>query len=241
LNKINYKKYYITFDFCLWFPRLLSKWIQNFSELIFILVFKFNRDYIRIFLYVLLLLINILFIHLFLFNNIYESLNVGYIDKFNLATEDGLYDGGEYNTNMYDPVKDAVNSNLKEQSNIQEAQSSSGGNNEGPTSPQPNRGGNHSFGANNAINERTDTDKLADYLRPFQGMGARGGNGTLSQANITAIANDNNPNRNYAMIRIASHVRIVRPDLFSDSGFGKTRISAYFLSELDAMKLNFPK
>nr|UHB41923.1 hypothetical protein [Diaporthe sp.] len=142
---------------------------------------------------------------------------------------------------MYDPVKDAVNSNLKQQMNMQEAQSSSGGNNEGPTSPQSNRGGNHSFAANNAINERFDTDKLADYLRPFHGVGNRGGSKTLSDANITSIASYHNPNRNIAMSRIACNVQIIRPNLFSDLGMGRTRISAHFLSELDAMKLNFPK
>lgn len=141
----------------------------------------------------------------------------------------------EYNTNMYDPVRDAASRN------VPQGESSSGGNNQGPSNPQPNQGSGGSFGTNNPVDQRTDTDKLADYLRPFQGIGARGGNGTLSQANITAVANDHNPNRNFAMIRIASHVKIVRPDLFSDSGLGKTRISLYFLSELDAMKLNFPE
>ena len=128
---------------------------------------------------------------------------------------------------MYDPVRDAASRNTNESSNTQH------GNNKGPSGPEPDSGGNASFGTNNPVNERTDTDKLADYLRPFQGP-----NSSLGKANITA---NNWDNRNDEMSRITLHVLKVRPDLFKSKRFSKNVISTHFVSQIDGMKQNFPE
>lgn len=184
--------------------------------------------------YVLLWLISRIDINLFLFNITQESIDIWSIDGFSLADVEKLSNSVEYNTNMYDPVRDAAASR-----NTPQGESSSGGNNQGPSNPQPNQGSGGNFDTNNPVDQRTDTDKLADHVRSFQGTGVRGADGTLSNANITLTAHASNPNRNIEMSRIAAEVRRVRPDLFNSSQFSQTKISPYFVSQLDALKLNF--
>lgn len=152
---------------------------------------------------------------------------------FNTADIQELSNNGEYNTNMYDPVRDALNS--KEPINTQQGQSSYGGHNQDPSNPEPNQGGGGSFDPNNAVNPRTDTDILADYVRPYVRTSHLS---NLGNAKITLTGY--NLDRNCEMSRIASHVQNVRPDLFSKQ-FSQTKISSSFISELEAMKRNFPQ
>lgn len=210
-------------------------WINNFNIIFFTILFKLNKPEFQVFLFISLFLINKIDLNLFLFNITQESIDIWFIDGFNIGDLEELSNSGDYNTNIYDPVRDAASRNRPQ------AESSSGGNNQGPSNPQPNQESGGSFDRNNPVDPRTDTDVLADYVRPFQGTGAKGGHGTLSNANITLIAHSRNVNRNIEMSRIAAEVQRVRPDLFNSTGFSHTKISPYFVSQLDAMKLNFPQ
>lgn len=215
--------------FCIWFPRLLIKWISNFNVIFFTIVFKLNKPEFQVFLFIFLFLINKLDLNLFLFNITQESIDIWSIDGFNVGDLEELSNSGEYNTNMYDPVRDAVSRNRPQ------AESSSGGNNQGPSDPQPNQESGGGFDRNNPVDQPTDTDRLADYVRPYVRSSYHS---NLGNAKITLT--NHNIDRNSEMSRIASHVRNVRPDLFSKE-FSKTRINSYFISELEAMKRNFPQ
>lgn len=127
---------------------------------------------------------------------------------------------------MYDPVRDAASRNRPQ------AEPSSGGNNQGPSDPQPNQESGGGFDKNNSVDQLTDTDRLADYLRPYVRSSYQS---SLASAKITLT--NHNVDRNYEMSIIASEVRKVRRDLFYKD-FSKTRISSHLISELEAMKMN---
>lgn len=176
-------------------------------------------------------LINKIDFNIFLSNITQQSIDIWSIDGFNVGDLEKLSNSASYNTNMYDPVRDAASRN------IPQAESSSGGNNQGPSDPQPNQESGGGFDRNNPVDQPTiwDTDRLADHVRPYVRSSHHS---NLGNAKITLT--NHNIDRNSEMSRIASHVRNVRPELFSKE-FSKTRITSNFISELEAMKRNFPQ